>query len=94
LPAQIYDIDATMHLASNRQYGPDFAEKKTMDLIAAFWLFMQTSPIDLPLLWQKWKYIKSKMPDKLKGKQTSIAILRTFATFTFLILSRYRLPVT
>ncbi len=69
-----------------------------MDLIAAFCLFMQTSPIDLPILWKKWKYTKSKMPDKLKGKQTSIAmvrdILRTFATFTFLILSRYRLPVT
>jgi hypothetical protein len=43
---------------------------------AAFCLVIWTLPIDLALLGQKRKYIKSKKTAKLKGKQTSIAAVR------------------
>ncbi len=60
-------------------------EKKNMDLIAVFRLFVRTLPIHFALLGRKRKYIKSKTTTKLKEKRTSIAavwdILRMFDTF-------------
>jgi hypothetical protein len=68
-----------------------------MDLMAAFRLFVRTSPIHFALLGRKRKYIKSKTTAKLKEKRTSIAavrdILRTFDTFSYPLFSRCRIPL-
>jgi hypothetical protein len=68
-----------------------------MDLRAAFCLFIRTLPIDFALLGRKRKYIKQETTVKLKGQQTSIAVVRdqflSFATFPTLLLSRYRLSL-
>ncbi len=84
-----YNIDAHSLMAqgaSLRQYisvgtGSDVSslvlrllqKKETLQVFAAFCLFVRTLPIHFALLWRKQKYIKSKTIAKLKGKQTSIA---------------------
>jgi hypothetical protein len=72
-------------------------EKRTVDLIAAFCLFVRTLPIDFALLGKTRNILKSKTTAKLKEKKTSIASvrdpLRTFAIFSAPLLSYYRLPL-
>jgi hypothetical protein len=69
-----------------------------METIRRVCLFVRTLPIDYALLGRKRKYIKSKTTAELKGKQTSIVVVRdqnlSFATFPTLLISRYRLPLT
>ena len=48
-------------------------KKETLQVFAAFCLIVRTSPIHFALLGRKRKCIKSNMPAKLLGKQTSIA---------------------
>ncbi len=47
--------------------------EKTMDLIAAFCLFLRPSPIDFALPGGTGNRLKSKTASKLKEKKTSIA---------------------
>jgi hypothetical protein len=49
-------------------------KKVTLQVFAAFCLFVRTLPIHFALLGRKRKYIKSKTTAKLQGKQTSAAV--------------------
>jgi hypothetical protein len=61
-------------------------EKKSINLIAAFCLFVSPSPIGFALLGGTGNRLKSKTTANLKEKKTSIATvrdpLRTFAIFS------------
>jgi hypothetical protein len=66
IPLCLYDADRFSASIGNVQYK---GEKKNMDLIAAFRLFVRTLPIHFALLGRKRKYTKLKTTAKLKEKK-------------------------
>ena len=60
------DADRCGASIGNAQYK---GEKKNMDLIAAFRLFVRTLPIHFALLGRKRKYIKSKTQQRKEKKK-------------------------
>ena len=52
------------------------SKKETLQVFAAFYPFVRTSPIHFAFLGRKRKYIKSKATAKLIEKRTSIAAVR------------------
>jgi hypothetical protein len=72
------------------------SKKETLQVFAAFYPFVRTSPIHFAFLGRKRKYIKSKATAKLIEKRTSIAAvpdkLGHIDTFLTPLLSGCRLP--